>query len=50
MKWNLVGKRKRGRPKARWAMDLVKHSDKKDRDSWSSKREAIVQQWNRDGY
>jgi len=50
MKWNPVGKRKRGRPKAHWAPDLVKQGGNswvevaEDRDSWSSKREVFIQQ------
>ena len=50
-----IGKRKRGRPKTRWKTDLVEYSGNnwagmaEDRVSWSSRREAFVQQWNRDG-
>jgi len=55
MKWNPIGKRKRGRPKTRWTADLVKPSGHnwagmaEDRDLWSSRRETFIQQWNRDG-
>jgi len=52
IKWDPIGKRKRGRPKARWTTDIVKYcgdnwaAAAENWDLWCIKREAFVQQWN----
>jgi len=50
IKWDPIGKRKRGRPKARWTTDVKYCADNwvpaaENRDLWCIKREAFVQQW-----
>jgi len=55
LKWNPIGKRKAGRPKTKWTVYLVRSGgatrmrEAEDREVWSVRREAFVQQWTSDG-